>query len=476
MRYLLLVMCGLMLSIGWVSAQNSNPIALYVSTTGDDANDGLTPETSFRTITQAWNQIPMGMELTHGYSIIIAPGIYTAEETPNYWESRYGTEQAPIKIRAETFRDTVFFPPINAFDVRYISFIDLNIEIDEFDPFHCERCDHLTLIGMKIRGADPETYATQEAVKINQSQYVHIAQSDISGAWDNAIDLVAVQYAEIVSNRIHNAGDWCAYAKGGSAYIRVESNDIYDCGTGGFTAGQGTGFQFMTPPWIQYEAYAIEVIDNYIYDIRGAGIGVQGGYQVLIAGNTFVRVGERSHLLEVVYGSRSCDGSPSSDDPIRVNCVAFNAQGGWGNDADASSGENYVRIPNKHVYIYNNVFYNPPGYQSSYQHMTIFAPFDGDEQSNSNLGTVVADEDLRIVNNVFVNGDDSMSLGVLDDHNTGCPLKNATCNTSQLFAENRFAEEFVSVLTTETGLEVTSLLPDVPIPDFPAWDVPVPNG
>jgi hypothetical protein len=78
------------------------------------------------------------------------------------------------------------------------------------------------------------------------------------------------------------------------AYLRVEPNLIYDCGTGGFTAGQGTGFQFMTPPWIQYEVYDVKIVNNLIRDTEGAGLGVNGGYNILIAYNTLVRVGSRS--------------------------------------------------------------------------------------------------------------------------------------------------------------------------------------
>lgn len=53
----------------------------------------------------------------------------------------------------------------------------------------------------------------------------------------------------------------------------VAENEIYDCGTGGYTAGQGTGFQYMVLPWIHYEANYITFVNNVVHDTQGAGFG-----------------------------------------------------------------------------------------------------------------------------------------------------------------------------------------------------------
>ncbi len=44
-----------------------------------------------------------------------------------------------------------------------------------------------------------------------------------------------------------------------AAYFLVAGNEFSNGGTTAFAAGQGTGFEFMTAPWIQYEAYDIKV-------------------------------------------------------------------------------------------------------------------------------------------------------------------------------------------------------------------------
>ncbi|MCK6578917.1 MAG: right-handed parallel beta-helix repeat-containing protein [Anaerolineae bacterium] len=411
-------------------------VDLYVSPTGDDAAGDGSAAAPFRTLTAAWERIPREQPLEQtGYRIRLMPGTYTAEEAPNYWESRYGTPEHPILIQAMNGRDTVILPHVNVFDSRYLYFIDLTFAPGT-DAFHCERCDHLLLRGSRFVGADPESYDAQETVKVNQSQHVFIEDSDISGAWNNAVDFVAVQHGHVITSRIHNAGDWCMYAKGGSADLLIAGNTVYDCGTGGVSAGEGTGFQYMVEPWLQYEAYDLRILDNVIHDTAGAGIGVQGGTRILIAGNILYRAGERSHMVEFVFGLRSCDGQPG--DEGRERCDAYAAAGGWGDSAIAD-GDNAIRIPNRSVYFYNNILYNPPGYQSAYSHFTIFAPRTGEAQMNAGVPVPTrADEDLRIRGNVIWNGGADMPLGVetSPDFPAGCPPDNPACSAAQLRADN----------------------------------------
>jgi len=111
---------------------------------------------------------------------------------------------------------------------------------------------------------------------------VYIENCDVSGGWDNAIDFVAVQHGHVVGSRIHRAGDWAMYAKGGSAHLTIAGNEIFDAGTGGFTAGQGTGLEFMVAPYLTFEASDIRFVHNVVHDTQGAGFGVNGGSNILI--------------------------------------------------------------------------------------------------------------------------------------------------------------------------------------------------
>jgi len=192
---------------------------------------------------------------------------------------------------------------------------------------------------------------------------VYIENCDISGGWDNAIDFVAVQHGHVVGSRIHRAGDWAMYAKGGSANLTIAGNEIFDAGTGGFTAGQGTGFEFMVDPYLTFEASDIRFVHNVVHDTQGAGFGVNGGSNILIAHNTLYRVGARSHVIEVVHGSRSCDGDAAT-------CSRYLAAGGWGTNVPGGDEP----IPNENVFILNNVVLNPEGYASQWQHLAVAEP------------------------------------------------------------------------------------------------------
>jgi hypothetical protein len=409
----------------WYNIGNPTLTDLWVDPiNGDDANSGASRNEALATLTAAWERIPPGVPLnTTGYHLHLVAGNYDPAIVPVYWESRYGTFPFPILIESADGPGAAHLPALNIYDTRYLYLLGLHISAGGGDVFHCEQCDHLLLRQVTVLGADPGTFNVQETVKINQSSHVYLELSDFSGAWDNAIDFVAVQYGHIRGNFIHNAGDWCHYVKGGSAYFRVEGNTYFDCGTGGFTTGQGTGFEFMTSPWLHYEAYDIKFVNNVLHDIEGACMGVNGGYNILLAYNTCYRTGERSHLLEVVFGLRGCDGNTAQ-------CNTHLAAGGWG--TAVTGGEE--PIPDRNVYIYNNIFYNPADYQSQWQHLAIYGPRPTSPGSNI-PNPAQTDTNLHIRGNVIWNGPANHPLGI-EGSDQGCQPTNPTCNQTQLLAEN----------------------------------------
>jgi hypothetical protein len=366
---------------------------------------------------------------------MLTAGIYPQGSTPHFWELRQGTFDFPIIIRAADGPGTATLPSMDVFGCRYMYLIGLKLEAQGGDVLHFAGCDHILVRQTQVVGLGDVNaqQSPQEALKANQTQYLYVEDSDISGGWDNALDFVAVQNGHIARNRIHRAGDWCMYVKGGSAHLLIDSNEIYDGRTGGFTAGQGTGFQWMVSPWLHYEAYDIKFVNNIIHDTEGAGMGVNGGFNVLLAYNTLFRIGRRSHVLEFVFGSRSCDGRPG--DEGRERCGQYLAAGGWGTTI-IDDGDNYVRIPNKNVFVYNNIVYNPPGYQSEWQHFTIFGPYSGPWQQGSNAPSpALADQNLQVRGNILWNGGLEHPLGI-EDSDQGCQGSNVACNQSQLRADN----------------------------------------
>lgn len=378
-------------------------VDLWVDPTrGNDAVAGRSRAEPLRTLSEAWRRIPAGTTLSTGYRINLLPGSYQESAVPNYWERRHGTATSPVILAAADGPGTVRLPSLNIFDCRSLYLVGLWIEAGGGDVLHFERCENVLLRDTTVRGTgNIATYAApQEALKANQSRHIYIENCDISGGWDNAIDFVAVQHGHVVGSRIHRAGDWAMYAKGGSAHLTIAGNEIFDAGTGGFTAGQGTGFEFMVAPYLTFEASDIRFVHNVVHDTQGAGFGVNGGSNILMAHNTLYRVGARSHVIEVVHGSRSCDGDVAA-------CSRYLAAGGWG--TNVSGGDE--PIPNENVFILNNVVLNPDGSMSQWQHFAVAGP--RTPSIGSNIPSPArADTNLQIRGNVIWNGPAGHSLGI----------------------------------------------------------------
>ncbi len=441
---------------------------------GDDRSQGGARTNALKTLAEAWDRIPMGTELAPtGFRIWLAPGVFPREGMPNYWEARHGTFACPVIIQAADGRGTARLEgDLNCYDCRYLYLVDIDIvPVPAGDTLHFEKCEHVLARGCRLDGGrfvpGGANDIAQDNLKINQCQHVYVEECEVSGATDNTVDLVAVQYGHFVRNRLHNAQDWVMYAKGGSAYLRIEGNEIYDGGTGGFTAGQGTGFQFMVPPWLHYEAYDLKVVNNLVHDIEGAGLGVNGGYNILLAHNTLYRVGSRDHLLEFEFGHRSCDGL--AGDPGRGACGDCLALGGWGTTVE-DDGENYVRIPNQNILVFANLVWNPRGYPNGPQHFSIPGPDSSTNQAGSNVPVPTrADAGLVIRGNVIWNGSQEVYLG----------LENSSLSPEQIVAENAINTIEPRLVDPDRGdyrpasAAVLAGVPRFNIPAFSWADAPV---
>lgn len=392
---------------------------IFVATTGSDANAG-TRSAPLRTLSAAWARIPRAVPLAGPYTITMLAGEYAAATMPHYWEWRRGTAYAPITIRADgPGRPVTLRGDLNVFEVHFLTVRGLRI-VPGGDALHCERCTHLTLDDVLLDGAG----GAWETLKVNQSTDIVVRNSTLRSAGDNVVDFVAVRRGAITGNVITDGGDWCVYVKGGSSAITLAGNTIARCGTGGFTAGQGTGLEWMVAPDLTYEATDVVFRNNHITDTEGAAFGVNGGRDILIEGNRAERVGRRSHLIEVTFGGRSCDGNVPA-------CAARLAQGAWG--TAVTGGDVVAHIPDRDVVIRGNTIVNPAGYRSQWQHFEVSPPRVNPAGA---VGPSPArtDTGLVITGNVIVNGDPSMPLGI--DGSVVCTSANPTCTVAQILRDN----------------------------------------
>lgn len=408
---------------------------------GNDDRDGLSAAQCLKTLDAAWRLIhDVPTRAKAGYCINLKKGEYPEDSLPNYIEDRRASREKPIIIRAVDGEGTAILRgDLNFFDCSYVYLIDFTIAPKPAgDTLHFEKCDNILLRNLKLDGGiftkEGQTApVAHDNLKANQCNNIYVENCEIRGARDNCLDFVAVHGGHIVRNKIHNANDWGAYVKGGSANFEISGNEIFNCGTGGFTAGQGTGFQWMREPYLKYEAENIRVTDNYIHDCYGAGLGVNGGFNIILQNNTLMRVGNRSHMAEFVFGSRSCDGGDQQG-----GCTANLQKGGWGTTR-TDDGDNFVRIPNKDVSFLNNVLIGDTKGPAP-QFFTVFGPYDGDHQNGSNAPRPArADDNLVIKANVLWNPGET-PLGI-EDENAGCRDDNATCNAAQLKRENHFMRQ-----------------------------------
>ncbi|MBP8000780.1 MAG: right-handed parallel beta-helix repeat-containing protein [Chloroflexi bacterium] len=427
---------------------------LYISPTGNDSNTGTSPDTPLQTITAAWNLIPTGTLSTTGYQINLLPGTYPCEPGEpdacfNYFDARAGTYDFPIIIRAAAGPGTTIIRGgLNLRAVTYLYLIDLNLvgggdlptNISGNNLLHLDAGDHILVRNVSVIGPDCDNDTCnnlQEVFKVNQAQHLYVENSRFSGAIHSTVDYFVVQHGHFLNNYLATAGQWCMYIKGGTAYLHIEGNELTGCWLG-FQAGQSANYAVMASPWIHYEVYDIKFVNNILHDIEGTGLSVAGGYNVLYAYNTLYRVATEGSngfaMLQFVFGERNCTPTDELPNPL-PNCEAFAAAGGWGPNFITPS---LPAIPNRNIFVYNNIFYNPPGTQTLYATINAYAPSAPPAGFPNVPNPMLTDENLVIRGNIIWDGGPGHPLGV--DETTGCAPTNPTCNLTQLMADNHINE------------------------------------
>jgi len=478
---------------------SDSPADLYVDPVfGDDAHAGTSESTPLRTISEAWTRATEVLSGS-GVRINLMPGTYPCEpdeasgDCENYFSNLIGAEDRTVTLRALKGPGTVLIRGgMDIAQVSHVSLLDLTLQAGGDFPtnasgnnvLHLADADHILLHGLTLKGPDGITdmdNTIQEVLKVNQADHFDLEESDLSGTFQTVLDYFSVQYGSILRNRIHRSGGRCAYLKGGSAYFRIDGNEFYDCREAGFQTGEGSDFPVMRPPFLHYEAYDIKIVNNLFHDIYGAGLSAAGGYDILMAYNTLYRIGLTDEqgrswaLAQFIHGSRGCTPTDEIPDPGGV-CASLAAQGGWG--PDQSAGGQDV-IPNRNVFVFNNVFYNPAPAQTDYQQLTVFALVDVPPPFVNIPNPSAADDNLRLWGNVIWNGPPDLPLGV-EDPSAGCRDSNPTCNAAQLRADNTInavepllADPANGDFHPAPGSPLLAV-PSVAIPDFSGDDRPFP--
>lgn len=305
-----------------------------------------------------------------------APVIIRGEGADSEYVDEYGDARSP------DLRPRIHFR-LELRGVQYLYLQNLRVLVDGTRPsglhaVHVQtfrdmpgylRTDHVLFRECEIDGGwrpgPAGVESSGEVLKANHCRSLFVERCEIHGAGavnGNCIDLIQVRFGHVVECHLHQAADWCMYAKGGSAFIRVDGNRIHgDLAAGGgprgFSVGEGTDCSSLEAPYWHAEAYAIQFVNNLVYDFPGAGVNVQGGHHVLIAHNTFFNVGaglvggQPQQAVALRFGNRNCHdmsatcGSRLAGDPARQAWVT-------------TSGDDVSMVPNRFVYLLNNVILN----------------------------------------------------------------------------------------------------------------------
>jgi hypothetical protein len=363
----------------------------------------------------------------------------------NQLTDRLGTYAYPVILRALNGRGTVTLRGgLDVIHVAYLYFIDVTlagggpipVNISGNNLLHLHDIDHALVRGVTLAGpnCDNDTCNNlQEVFKVNQAQYLYVEDSIMGGSHHTVLDYFSVQYGHVLRSQFHTAAQWGIYLKGGTAYLRLEGNELHHSALG-FQAGQSSNLAVMRPPWLHYEAYDIKFVNNLLHDLPGVPVSVKGGYNILIAHNTAYHIATHADpgygLIQAEPGDRGCGLTDELPQPVPV-CQGLINQGAW--------GPNFVTdplpaIPNRNIYIYNNLFYNPAPAQTQDTHFNIWAAIARPTGFQNLPATVPADENLIIAGNLIWNGPSNHPLGV--DNTTGCADSNLTCNAAQLVISN----------------------------------------
>ena len=63
---------------------------------GNDGNSGASRALAVRTLSEAWRRVPINVDLSTGFQINLTAGTFPESAVPIYWESRHGTQSAPV--------------------------------------------------------------------------------------------------------------------------------------------------------------------------------------------------------------------------------------------------------------------------------------------------------------------------------------------------------------------------------------------
>jgi len=413
---------------------------------GKDApNRGSVRSLALQSVQVALANIPQNQPLNNtGFVIMLVPGVYPPDKVPPEFLSVLGTADYPVIMQAADDTGTVYLPSMDVTACKYFYMIGIHVVHTSGSGgsygISFRGCDHILVRNCVVVGADSTSSDTAlTGIIFDVCQNVYVEKSEISiveripliSPSGNAIDFYAAQYGHVKQCVIHDFGGNGVLVRGGSAYLTVEENIVRYGGLGGIRLGiRDTlhGLDDMTLPWVHYDCYDVKCFNNVIHHTADAALTCGGGYNILFAFNTMYETGLQSSLIVLNQTRRS----RAIDKPTAQDYMDSGAWGTWyldrGDDSDSAP------IPNKNIFIYNNIFANPDDSATSGPHFSIAGPYTTPSFNAACPRPALADDNVQIRGNIIWNGTPQKPLGI--NGSSGCQLGNPNCNESQINIDN----------------------------------------
>ncbi len=443
---------------------------------GKDVNDGTTRALAYKTLNYAMANVPsLTPFTTTGYKIMLVAGEYSGDDSPPTYFSYQGTAKYPVIIQAADGAGTAKLPSMSLSDCSYFYLIDLNIQTTTgADAVGCSGSNHVLIRHCNIDGQDTaKILLSQNTVGINGSQYCYIEDCSITNAYGANMHFSASQHHQIIRSTLqYSSADGIAIEYGSADILFARNTIRHTTKNAVYVGAIGVGYlDGFSLSWAHYDAYAIRVVNNIITDCDSAAFVCNGGYDVLFAYNTLYKVGGYApSLIRLGLGKRTC-----SELAQQSICKEYLDSGAWGTIHTYDSDDDVAWIPNTHLYIYNNVFYNPAGYETTSSQFTFGEP----KQALLHASCpkpANTDNDLQIKGNIIWNGTAAKPLGITAT--SGAQPSNPTCNATLLNSANTINTQEPLLVNPENNdfhPIVGGAIANVsifPVPDFTWSDLP----